>query len=467
MPLDESIHTQIERQRSANLPEARLVKSFRDYAAGKQKGTIQPKLQQFLRGVTGNRFCDNVCKKALTEAANRLNLLRYDVRNQAVSEYLADLFVKSNLADLCGDVHYATLRDGNYAITLSWDNEASRVVLSREQWWNGETGIYVHYDAYGQAVYAVKDWQDEDKKKRRIVYRADRIERYVAEGTGWKPYQLAEDNGVWPMPWIYPDGSPIGIPVIHFANGSGDNDSNYGTSDLDGGLLGLQDEINDLQRDLTAAGRLTAFSMVAATGVKEEDAEALKVGPGEIFITENADAQINVLPAGDLSQLINQLESKLQTAARNSSTPLHLITGGDWPSGEALIRAEQPLVAKVEKFAKTIGPAWASVAHMATKLANVYGRAGLDEESLITAVFASVDRRDILTLAQVANQIAPHVSKREVLRIMGYSPERIDQIMLEREEESAAALVRAQQLAQIQQPQSEAASDGNGNNNQK
>lgn len=462
MPAGESIHTQIERQRTANLPEANLLKRFRDYAEGRQKGTLSHKQQLILRGVVGNRFCDNICKKALTEAANRLELVRFDVSSSMVADYLSELYTKTNLDDLSGEVHLSTLRDGNHAVSLSWDNESGRVILTREQWWDGQTGIYIHYDSRGETAYAVKDWFDDEKFKRRVIYWPDRIERYIANGEGWRRYSLPEDNGIWPQPWLATDGSPLGVPVIHFANGS-TKDTRYGTSDLDGGILGLQDEINDLQRDLTTAGRMTAFQMVYATGVKDATSD-LYVGPGAIFTNENDAARYGTIPAGDLSQMINQLEVKLQTAARNTSTPLHIITGGNWPSGEALIRAEYPLVAKVQKLAKTVGPAWASVAHMATKLANIFGLVGLDENSLIRAIFSPVERRDILTLAQVANLIAPYVSNREVLRVLSYTPERIDQIMLEREQESAAALLKAQQLAQINRSVTSANNNSGGNN---
>src|SRR3712207_8958632 len=50
------------------------------------------------------------------------------------------------------------------------------------------------------------------------------------------------------------------IYMAHDAS-SDDLDTTYGISELDGGLLGLQDEINDVHRDITAAARFTGYQM--------------------------------------------------------------------------------------------------------------------------------------------------------------------------------------------------------------
>ena len=440
IPLDptKSIHTIVEDERKRLFPEASLLQVFRAYARGRQNATTTPEQHDALRGVTKNRYCDNVCSKVIEETADRLELIRYDVSNQAVLDFLQDLFVKNQMADLQSDINFATLRDGNFCLSLNWDAEAGRVTLHKEKWWDGLSGIYVSYSAKNQPAYAVRDWETPDKVKRRIIWWPDRIERYIQSsttGSGWQPYQLPEDAGQWPVPWVRPDGRPLGIPVVHFANGS-DDDSPYGASMLDGGVLGLQDDINDMQRNITLTARMTGAQMVTAAGVTpEKDAQGhtkrIKIGPGAVLLCERPEAKWGTIPAGDLSQLEKAYMIKLQAVARMTNTPIHLIAG-DWPSGEALLQANQPLVKKVERLAKTIGPAWATLAHLATEMANVFARAGLNEDALITSVFSPADKRDPLTQSQIADGVAPFVSEEEVLRILGYSPERIKQIQEEK-----------------------------------
>lgn len=443
LSLVESTHQIIEAARKQAFPNASLVKRFREYARGYQKGTYNRQQEKMLRGVTGNRYCDNICRKVIEETANRLELARYEVASAQVSQFLNDLFIKNQMADLSGDVHFSTLRDGNFCLSLRWEEEGGRVTLHKERWWDGEEGIFVAYGVNGQPVFAFKDWKTDKGQKRRVIWFPDRIERYIENGAGWQPFRLPEDEGHWPVPWVRRDGKPLGIPIVHFANGS-DDDKFYGASELDGGILGLQDDINDAQRNLTIAARMTGAQMMYGTGVKLQKDDAgndipLQIGPGVTFTSEQPDSRFGILPAGDLSQLQSAYMTKLQAVARMTNTPIHLITGGDWPSGEALLQATQPLIKKVERLAKTIGPAWATLAHLATEMANVFGNAGLDEDSLIQAVFSPADKRDPLTQSQIAAGYAPFVSEREVLRILGYGPEAIDRILKERKDEATQA----------------------------
>jgi hypothetical protein len=215
-------------------------------------------------------------------------------------------------------------------------------------------------------------------------------------------------------------------------------------SELDGGVLGLQDEINDLHRDITAAARFAGYQMLYATGVMEQvDEEGrvipYQVEPGAMLTDSSSEARFGVLPAGSLAELKTALDIKLQAVARMAGVPMHLISG-DWPSGEALLRAEIPLIDKVETLGAVVGPAWASVAHKATRLENVFGGAGLDEALLIAAAFAPVARRDPLTLALVAERMAPFVSRRERLRILGYGTKEQERILAEMEGDAGYAM---------------------------
>ncbi len=457
-----STHEIIEEARKLAFPEPQEVRKFRDYVRGRQKSTYNRQQQKMLRGVTGNLYCDNICRKVIEETANRLELARYEVASSGVSVFLNDLFIKNQMADLSGDVHSSTLRDGNFCVALRWDVSGKRVTLHKERWWNGVDGIFMAYGDDGRPSYAFKDWKLNSGGGgllRRVIWWPDRIERFIENGNGWQPYYLPEDLGQWPAPWVRRDGTPLGIPIAHFANGS-DDDTFYGASELDGGILGLQDDINDSQRNLTIAARMTGAQMVWGSGVKlAKDTSGnpipLEIGPGVTFNSEDPASRFGVLQAGDLSQLQSAYMTKLQAVARMTNTPMHLITGGNWPSGEALLQATQPLIKKVERLAKTIGPAWATLAHLATELANEFANQGLDENALIQALFSPADKRDPLTQSQIAAGVAPFVSEKEVLRILGYQPQSIEQILKEKKEETAGALAQQQtqqahQLAMVQ-----------------
>jgi hypothetical protein len=268
--------------------------------------------------------------------------------------------------------------------------------------------MFVAFDSSNQPIYAVKDFKQvmgdpPRERMRRTVYFADHFERYIKAGDGWQPFPLPTDpDGERPgfVPWTRRDGQPLGIPVVLLPNNRFGR-APYGASDLAGGLIGLQDEINDIQRDIIAAARLTAYQMVSATGIDGSAATKMRVGPGELIWAENTAARIGPIPAGDMGQLLATHQMKLASFARLTRTPLHLITGGDWPSGAALLRAESPLVSKVTQMAKAIGPAWATIAHRATEIANAFGGLALNEEALITAQFAPPEKLDEGSFAEI------------------------------------------------------------------
>lgn len=451
-------HDQIEIDRSAFFRVPGQTRKFREYAAGTQPVTLTDGQKDILDGLLENPFCDNVCHQIIAEAAARLELLRFDVDGDKERQFLADFFLRCHLDDLSGQTHYNALRDGDYALTLGWDNAAGRVTLLQEPWWDGQTGVFIAYDAQGNALYAVKEWDSLEGFRRRTVWYADRIERFASEGAVWLPFALPSDGftdaggSQWPVPWTKADGSPLHIPIIHFANLSRGNGQSgfatYGTSELDGGVLGFQDQLNDLQYDISANARMTGFQMVWVSGAPFlKDAQGndipFEVAPGAVLQSTAETAKFGTLAAGDLSQLINTYQSKLKAVSRMTRTPLHSITGGDWPSGEALLRSEVPAVNKARAQIKKIQAAWVTVAHRATEIANTFGRAGLDETLPISAVFAPPDQRDPLALAAMVQTIGPDVSAREKLRLLGYPPAKIEQIIAEMQEDRVSGLVAA------------------------
>jgi hypothetical protein len=475
----EDLHEQIDRQRRDAAPmggswkkEAgswETIREFRDYARGRQRKTLNQDQIRIMSALLKHDFSDNVLKLILETHANRLRVARFDVDDENVADFLYDLWVKNQFPDLFSDALYATLRDGNHAIGLAWKAAdrpgtfyGGRVVLTRERWWNGEDGVFVMYGDDGQPVYAVKEWKTSDRKPltRRTVYFPESINRFVRDGEKWTPYTLPGEDafeavdpesgqrlrGV--VPWVKRDGSPLGIPLIHLSNGT-DNDSFYGTSLLDGGPLAFQDQLNGIQHDITAAALMNGSPQTWSKGFELPEDETtgdkirIKTGPGMHHHAPEATAEFHVLEPGDLTQLGKSYHIKLEALCRNTNTPVHLITG-QWPSGEAIFRAEMPLVGSTKKLGESVGPQTSSIAHRATEIENAFGYVVLDEEALIQTVFEPAEQRDSLTMWSVGEKAAAFVSTREVLRLAGYPPSRIDEIMTERRDEQAEKISAAQ-----------------------
>jgi len=417
----ESVHDRIARLRTATSRDPNQTDTFRRYARGDQFCTLTTEQRRIIYPIIPERFADNICDKIVSTVASRAELTGFAVDDPDVQTFLdEDLWIKNRMDRKQYDIHYAAPRDGNVATILGWkvtehdsagEPSAGRVTAHLEPWWDGVTGSWVCYtDEDEEPEFGVKEWEIRDpnvgaRSKRtlrlRNIYFHDRIERYVLRGPVWEPYDgSAEGIDKLPVePWLKRNGSPLGVPMIHFSNQKASGARSYGMSDLDGGIIGIQDQINDIHWDIISAARTTGFQVYFVTGYQPEidangDEETLYIGPGYIITSANSDARVGALNAGDMSKLIDVLIAKKQAAASSTRTPEFVITGGDWPSGLALMRAEQPLVDKTIQLTKTTGPSWATLAHRSTEIQNAFGIDTLDENKMIKPLFAAPERLD-------------------------------------------------------------------------
>jgi hypothetical protein len=410
------LNDQISIDRREALNAFKNLQQFRNYAMGRQETTLTLDQQKMLEGVLGNDYCDNICGQVLSEHTDRLELKRITCESVTVQKWIDDFWQKGKFDDLQQRVHRNTIRDGNYCLMVEYDYENKKICIHREQWWDGYRGVFIGYDTYGNMLYAVKEWDDPIWGKRRVVYYDGAIERYVgsAGGASWAPFVLPGDQiagveyGPQPVgsdpiaiPYLDGDGQPLKIPFIHFANLS-DEFENYGSSYLDGGLIGSQDQINDKQYDISACSRMTGYQRTWGKGFKLKKINNKTVqprtGPGTFYHAEEATAEYGVLPAGDINQLIAAYKMKVESFCRATGTPLHSITG-NWPSGEAIYKIETPIRGRTKARQKRFAPAWIEVMHRCIELENAFNRGGLDETAMLTAVYTDAGDRDPLTVA--------------------------------------------------------------------
>jgi hypothetical protein len=483
---DADLHRQLEKQRLNALPEAALVRRYRDYVRGFQPNNLTDRAKQILEKLLGNITTDNVCRKVVHTIASRIRIARMNVADTTIATYLETVEQKTGLLSLSGKTHRAMLRDGNAAVCIGWKGDASgRPHITRELYWDGYEGTYIHYDGNGDMAYALKQWEDAEGWYRTLFY-PDAILRWtiphdentkaaLPDSEGWQRLSLPTDTlpgtdptlspvQTWPMPWLDDKGQPLGIPFVHFANPTVDNDgrspgaddsgvkalgtgdaglrncAHHGVSELFD-VLGLQDHTNAIHWEIAAARLMTAYQQSWMSGVAVTDDQnnpvVVSVGPGYVHLMEDAQARMGVLPPGDLTQLINSLKETLQAVSRNTEIPLHEFTGV-WPSGAAIYQSESGLNFKSEGIKDALTPRWGSVAHWCIRLANRFGGQRFSEDAIITADFAPVSRLDPITLADTATKLADHISDQEFLRICGYSEADITKILKEREQQQQA-----------------------------
>jgi hypothetical protein len=462
---------------------------FRDYANGKQKLVLSEKQKDLLKNLANEKFCDNVCGQIVLEATGRVQFMGWECKNTAIKDWLDDLYKKAKIEGRQADFHHRTFRDGNFALSVMWDNAKQRVKILREDWWDGTSGVYLHYGDDGEIEYAVKEWKVTEyidntpyQRSRRTIYFEDRIERYInptasSEPSGFIPYVLPQDDGQWPVPWVAEDGSPLGIPFIHFPDVARTY-GEYGVSELDGGVIGFQDQLNDAQLSMTITIRLTGGQQYYATGVKPKKKDGsdeympVKIEAGAMHTTANPDAKFGVLPAGDIDKQISGYNLKLKRVSQMTATPIHIISGGDWPSGEALLRAELPAVNKAWKQIYRLATSYIDVAVMAISIYNRFKASSLPEintaieDGIIEAKFADPEKRDAISRSIIVHNLASNISKKEAMRIMNYSEEKAQMVydeIIEEGNDAADAMLSATLRGNV--PGSKQSTGGNNNTN--
>lgn len=433
------------------------VCAYRRYASGCQPCSLTLKQQKLLQGVLTHQFSDNVCHQIIAEAVARVSFLRWQCPDALVEDFLRSFYITAKIADRQGEVHYGALRDGNFVVAVNWDNVAQQVRIYREPWWDGHCGTFIGYDDQDNPKYGVKEWTEKVSKiKRRIIWFPERLERWQSEdfGTSWVKTTIAQDYERWPRVWTQKDGTPLGIPYIHFPNAAR-GEINYGTSELSGGVLGFQDQLNDLQMAMSIAARLTAFQVYTIAGIELEDdpqkpghKKDVDIGPAQVLTSTNPDTKFGTLGPGDLSQLLALYNKKLARVSQITRTPLHLITGGDWPSGEAILHAELPAVGKAALQINKFAVCWSTLAWMAVRLRNRFGVGpALVEDAVkapITASFDPPERRDPVSRSLVVRNLDGYISREEGLVLFGYPEAKAKRVAEQKmEEDKIAATLKA------------------------
>jgi hypothetical protein len=224
------------------------------------------------------------------------------------------------------------------------------------------------------------------------------------------------------IPWVSSDGTPLGIPVFHFRNRPLGDD--YGFSELYN-VVSEQDALNKLVIDLLMVADTQSWSQRWASGVSEKAAMGFKNQPGEVWWTEDKDGKFGQFDSSPPDGIIQSIENTINRMARRSRIPLHLLTGGDMPSGESLRAAEAGLVKKVEDRQVSFGNSWEDVLLASMKLSDARGvPLGFDIPTRLQVAWDDAQSRNELLELQAAEiKERLGVSKATLLIELGYDAE--------------------------------------------
>lgn len=426
--------------------EVAIVKA-RNYHNGNQLVFLTKRDKQFLKLDDNVNFCVNVCRGVVEAVAERMIVKGFDSGVPALKDWAAAVWQAARMDAVSDDVHEQALRDGEAFVIVEW-NVAANVprFFSHPRYTGTDAGgegqgivmVYAEDDVSQPPLYAVKRWientdnNSSQLRQRATLYYPDRIEKYFAPlfGQAWLPI-TDDDDEAWPLPWVDSAGKPLGIPVIHFKN--------KGLRSEAWDAIPLQDLINKTMVDLAGAADMTGFRMLVTLGfVPTKDdkppaadgSNAFVIGPGQMIGTSKKAGEVDVkaIDGADLTPLLNLQNNLMLQLAMVTGTPVsrYQITGQVAAEG-TLKQQEEPLLAKVRSREILFGDAWEDALNIARRLANFYGRAGLDEKAPFYTQWEDAQTRtDAERQAEWLAKKAIGIPMRQIWSEAGYSPEQID-----------------------------------------
>lgn len=365
------------------------------------------------------------------------------------SAFIQEVMEYNRFDILQGQTHAAAIRDGDAFVMVSWDNDEKCAKWTFEEAFDGSTGMLAYYKSrnLSEMTAAIKVWQEESSENaeqaitRVNVYFPDRVEKYRAVGQGAFEPHFDEGDTPESLKWTDRKGQPLGIPVIHFANGGRHN---YGASELRN-AISVQNALNRSNTSAVMIAELTAFSILVARGHQPPSGAIV---PGMIYQIGNSPleggqvADLTRLGGGDIAPILSMIDKERQLIADITRTPsAQLLGGSGTPSGEYLKQLEIGLLGKVRNFQTHAGAAWETVADMTWKVQAAFGDYVPPEYKRFRTLWRSAEIRNNTEIVTNAVSMTPIWGDRQTLRavqdVYDLDENKIEEIMRDKQERAA------------------------------
>lgn len=415
------------------------IAMMRDYATGDHPQNLSESMRRMLRvpsSAAGSEFCLNYMDIVIQTLADRLRVADVDANAPEAATWAAERLAHSRFDALQHDVHEAAICDGDTYVMVYYDAATGTARLCHEPAWDGENGMLIFYESAAvEPSAAVKVWKT-GEITRVNVYLPDRVARYVSENGTLTPYETDEQAAV--SAWTLQDGTPIGIPIIHFRNRARRYQP-YGMSEIETAIP-IQNALNRTLYSMVMAAEMTAFQIRYAVGW-QPPAE-LSPGmwltiSGERPLENDENVQIGALSQGELAPYLDMARYLAGEIGKITRTPM--ITDEAFgktfgnASGESLKQREVGLVGKAKRFQVKAGEAWSQCLALMARIEAAFGGGSAGDAVRFRVHWADVDVRSDGEVIDNALKVADHVGKREFLRLIapvyGYDALKIEAIL--------------------------------------
>jgi hypothetical protein len=436
-----------------------LVARLRKYAAGDHDAKMTTEMKELLR-VTGDTapFVDNYQDIVIQSLVDRVVLQAVEAdKDSDASVWAQEVYNENRLDALASEVIEAAIRDGDSYMLISYDSDEQRVCTTLEEAYDGVTGMIAYYRSknVGKMDAAIKIWQvdspviPDDIWTRVNIYYPDRVEKYVSINDGplqgWTENSLDGEFTEGPVfTYDMVDGSPLGIPVVHFRNRGRQN---YGRSEIQSSMP-LQDALNRILYSIVINAEYNGFGILVARGFDAPTAlrpgAVVKISPSQPLSPDEI-ADLNRLPAGEMTAFLETARWLTSEIGKITRTPTPEFGGGDNASGESLKQREIGLIGKAERLQVTAGNAFEDVFTMAWRIQSAYGKEQPPEYTRWYARFKSAEIRDDKVTVENALKLLPVWGEAETLRaiapVYDLDEKRVQDILQEKEQQKSNDLM--------------------------
>lgn len=419
---------------AADMGSERLLEYARAerYYEGDHRVKLTTREKEYLQA-SGLPYAENFCETIVDTKSGGLKLRPFDTA-PALATFARDLERENRIAtSLQNRVHKGAVKLGDYFLIVEPGRKRADGTFAPPALCpNHPKNFKIVYDS-DEPLYGVKVWNTARRSasnergepiRRMNIYWPDSIQKYYSEsstGNVWAAFRETEEEegneAFWTMDGE-PEGEPIGIPGIHFANKP---DPFYGASKLRG-VIPQQDALNKSLIDYFWVMDAQGWPQQWGSGVSAKD---IKRHPGSLWTTEKDNAKFGQLDPADPEKSIAGIESQVKRMSSRSNTPLHLmLAGGNLPSGETLKTSESGYVREGGDFQDEAGGKWEEAFRMAVRIANAFddGR-DLPEDEKVLAQWEGMETRNEVDEANVAVlKKTIGVSSDTLLSEMGYDP---------------------------------------------
>lgn len=442
------------------LARQRNIVVARDYYEGEQAVPLTERQKAYLGFLLKkSRWALNYCKSVVNAPAERMIVSGFTAAedDDPLALQAWEWWEANRFDGLQGDVHTSTYCDGQYFVFVDWDEDEGRPTWTLHERYTdpqvdgtgyGCKAFYPDDDHRRPCEYITKRWteQIDGKPEQRLnLYRPDQIERYILRPEvdgGWDLYSPPKKEGKPAEQavedWLGTDGKPIGIPIIHFKNKS------LKTELWD--AIPVQDAINKQALDMLGVCDASGFPILWASGfiptddglpAEPDGSNLLHITPGAMIATDNVDAKLGTIPVADLSPMLEALDSLIIKLAQITDTPISRFQMSRQVAAEGTLKQqEEPLLAKVRDRQVDFGNAWEDVMYMSRRLANTFGGADLDADTVLSTTWEPIETRDDKVYREgLLIEMQMGVPQETLWAKMGYSPEEIAVMRVQRADE--------------------------------